>query len=291
VASFFWRNVRAPPELTVHIELLFSIAGQDLPDLFTSLTQHLCEPSYDSLSLREYEQEAIDWPHSGFDLWGPSQSLIKVDGLEDAVNPPGVCVGAAIDYIEYLDTAGLLNVLNPTLETTHIRHLDIAGVGYSGFQVPHAERLRGALLPFTAVETLIIGLKLVHVHVLEEGINKNNQDEVPLPSLRHLVITRSPRGWPLSNADVLKELWSNIHRVLKYRASLGVPIAVLTLDSRQEALPRYENELSALKEVDDDGLRLAAELVKVVDKRVWMSQTVSQSHRVNTRRALDIYRD
>jgi len=139
---------------------------------------------------------------------------------------------------------------------------------------------------FTVLETLMVNLRSGHVRALDDSSEHNDRDSGFLPALRYLIVYR--HTWDsVTLADELKESWEIVHGVMRYRASIGLPIAVLTLAGFIRLLDG-QNKPEAPCGVDFEHRQILAELVgKVVDKRIWRS--IRDYPCLNYRRALDSY--
>jgi len=199
---------------------------------------------------------------------------------------------------QYPDTSVCLFTFTPTLtalvpriQAESVQHLDISEDGGYRYTDHTIEELRSALMGFTAVEILMVNACLQRLRVLEGGSGLNGRDSILFPALRHLIVHRPAEGFKLAT-ETLEYEWAVVHRVVKHRAELGVPI-VITLSGWMD-FPGFEGGLEAFKKVDAEGLHLLAGLVdKVEDRRVWKDLDEENSEIVgpNSKRILESYRD
>lgn len=261
----FWGNVLAPPELAIRIELEY-VEESHIFTLFTTMAQHLCNPSYDSLYVgdrpteRECRTEKFDIEVR---LWCSSQIREWCDGQLDPTRPSGFSFKAHKRLqVEFdlddddsddeddeqegiFNTIIMLKALTPHIEVARIRYLDIAEISEYENMLFKTEELRRVLMPFSAVETAAINSEVGHIRILGEGlVGHGDESAILFPALHRLIAYNHP-GVDNIFFDGPKEAWDALGAVLRYRKNQQFPIAALTLTGG------WSPELSDVGEGDD----------------------------------------
>lgn len=302
-APVFWREIHAPPELAVYIKLDEVDSYTHLSGVFEIMTQRLCAQHYDCLSIScaySYDSDVE------MNLWRSVQLREMYERQQDAINPAGFNFKALIAwYLEGIEwsvgAVDMLEALPPNVDLASIRYLDIAMPRDLDYATPlETERLYLALMPFTAVQTVVIDIEVGQIHILGEDVNNRTGEHTNLfPTLRHLVIQGLP-GLDDFGYGRSQKAWRALNSALTYRRDQGLPIETLTLNEEwpgevndsigsPEYILQREEEKRSFARVDAEGLEHAAGLVgNIVDRRKWNEDKDNAFQRL-TNRSSDIH--
>lgn len=272
----FWQFVRAPQDLSVHIDVAGPQVRANLPAFYTILAQQLTAPEYDCLSIKEYR----DSYKTGFaiNLWVSSKPLIRDTRQDDDLKPSGILVYAFEDeddneiIPDAFNTLRVLMTLTPHLQARNFVRLDISDFYIDERPPPFqdSDPRPEVLAPFINVATVSLNADFGHVRFLGESICIG----ALFSALRHLVIgdltmNENHDDEDGSKVDGFKETWKILNHLLQTRMQLGHPIKTLKLvgcgSHYIEEIHKYESARNLAYAPDADLRPYAASFVEKVE--------------------------